>query len=83
VTDRPHLTVAGGQPGGVARKILFERAHPEVAIVPPVGLHGRWRAIVPLGKIPGRPGETTIGSYGLGGLMDQLDECYPPDGAAV
>ncbi len=50
MTDRPHLTVAGGQPGGVARKILFERAHPEVAIVPPVGLNGRWRAIVPLGN---------------------------------
>jgi len=80
VSDRRHLTVVGGQPGGVARKILFERAHPEVAILPPVGLNDRWRAIVPLGKIPGRPDETTIGSYGLGGLMDQLDECYPPGG---
>ncbi len=77
MSDRPHLTVVGGQPGGVARRILFERAHPEVAIVVPVGLNARWRAIVPLGKIPGRPDETTIGSYDLGGLMDQLDECYP------
>jgi len=50
MSDRSHLTVAGGQPGAVARKILFERAHPEVAIVPPVGLNGRWRAIVPLGN---------------------------------
>jgi hypothetical protein len=83
MNDRPHLTVVGGQPGGVARRILFERAHPEVAIVPPVGLNGRWRAIVSPGKIPGRPDQTTIGSYGLGGLMDQLDECYPPDGTAV
>ena len=78
MSDRPHLAVAGGQPGAVARRILFERAHPEVAIVVPVGLNGRWRGIVPFGKIPGRPDETTIGSYGLGGLMDQLDEIYPP-----
>ena len=83
VTDRSHLTVVGGQPGGVARRILFERAHPEVMILPPAGLNDRWRAIVPLGKIPGRPDQTTIGSYGLGGLMDRLDECYPPDGTAV
>ncbi len=83
MSDRPHLTVVGGQPvqpGGVARRILFERAHPEVAIVVPVGLNGRWRAIVPLRQDPGHPDETTIGSYGLGGLMDQLDEIYPPSG---
>jgi hypothetical protein len=82
MSDRPHLTVVGGKLGGVARRILFERAHPEVAIVVPVGLNDRWRAIVPLGKIPGRPDETTIGSYGLGGLMDQLDEIYPQDSGA-
>jgi hypothetical protein len=78
--DRPHLTVVGRQPGGVARRILFQRAHPEVIFVVPARLNDRWRAIVPLGKISGRPDETTIGSYDLGGLMDQLDECYPPDG---
>ncbi len=86
--DRPHLTVVGGQQfggqqlGGAARRILFERAHPEVTIVVPVGLMDRWRAIVPLGKIPGCPDETTIGSYDLGGLMDELDEIYPPGGEA-
>ena len=74
MSGRPHLTVLGG----VARRILFERAHPEVAIIVPAGLNSRWRAIVPLGKIPGHPDQTTIGSYELGGLMDQLDECYPP-----
>ncbi len=82
MSDRRHLAVVGGQPGAVARKIVFERAHPEVAILPPVGLNDRWRAIVPPGKIPGKPTETTLGSYGLGGLMDQLDECYPPGGGA-
>jgi len=81
VNDR-HLKVVSSQPGAVARRIVFERAHPEVAIVPPAGLSDRWRAIVPSGKIAGKPTETTIGSYGLGGLMDQLDECYPPAGGA-
>jgi hypothetical protein len=83
MSDRPPFTVVSGQPGAVSRRILFERAHPEVAILPPAGLSDRWRAIVPLGKIPGHPDVTTIGSYGLGGLMDQLDECYLPDGTAV
>ncbi len=79
MSDRPRPTAVSSQPGGVARRILFERAHPEVIILPPAGLNDRWRAIVPPGKIPGKPTETTLGSYGLGGLMDQLDECYPPD----
>ena len=39
----------------------------------------RWRAIVPLGDVPGKPDTTTIGSYELAGMMDQLDEIYPPD----
>ena len=78
MSDRPHLTVVGAQLDAVSRRILFERAHPEVLIVVPVGLMDRWRAIVPLGKLLGRPDETTIGSYDLGGLMDQLDEIYPP-----
>src|SRR6266581_4549664 len=64
MNDRPRLRAVSGQPGAVARKILFERAHPEVAILPPAGLNDRWRAIVSPGKIPGRPGETTIGLAG-------------------
>jgi hypothetical protein len=49
-----------------------------VSFVPPATVNDRWRAIVPLGKIPGHPDETTIGSYELAGLMNQLDEIYPP-----
>jgi len=81
VNDR-HLTVVGSQPGGVARRILFERAHPEVAIVPPAGLSDRWRAIVSPGKIPGKPTETTIGSYGLGGLRARGPPASPAPGTA-
>ncbi len=47
--------------------------------MPPGGPNDRWRAIVPLGMVPGRPDETTIGAWMLEGLMDQLDEIYPPD----
>jgi hypothetical protein len=64
----------------VPRWRLFELAHPEVTIVPPATPNDRWRAIVPLGKIPGRPDETTIGDWMLSGLMDQLKEIYPRDG---
>jgi hypothetical protein len=79
VSDRPRLVlVGGGKLDAVERRHLFERAHPEVTFVPPATVNDRWRAIVPLGKIPGHPDETTIGSYELAGLMNQLDEIYPP-----
>jgi len=79
VSDRPHLVLVGsGKFDAVERRRLFERAHPEVTIVPPATTSDRWRAIVPLGVVPGHPDTTTIGSYGLAGLMDQLDEIYPP-----
>ncbi len=64
---------------------MFEQLHPEVTIIPPGTPNDRWRAIVPLGKIPGRTAETTIGDWMLASLMDQLDEIYPgdrPDGAS-
>ena len=81
MSDRPHLIlVGGGKLDAVERRHLFERAHPEVTFVPPATVNDRWRAIVPLGKIPGHPDETTIGSYELAGLMDQLEEIWPPDG---
>ena len=79
MSDRPHLVLVGsGKFDAVERRRLFERAHPEVTIVPPATTSDRWRAIVPLGVVPGHPDTTTIGSYGLAGLMDQLDEIYPP-----
>jgi hypothetical protein len=79
VSDRPRLVlVGGGKLDAVERRHLFERAYPEVSFVPPATVNDRWRAIVPLGKIPGHPDETTIGSYELAGLMNQLDEIYPP-----
>ena len=73
MTARPHLLTGDAVP----RWRVFEQLHPEVAIVPPAMPNDRWRAIVPLGKIPGRPDETTIGDWMLAGLMDQLDDMYP------
>lgn len=35
------------------------------------------RAVVPPGLIPGDGTRTTLGSWDLGGLMDQLDAIYP------
>jgi hypothetical protein len=79
VSDRSHLIlVGGGKLDAVERRHLLERAHPEVTFVPPATVNDHWRAIVPLGKIPGHPDETTIGSYELAGLMDQLEEIWPP-----
>jgi len=81
VTARPHLLTGDAVP----RWRVFEQLHPEVTIIPPGTPNDRWRAIVPLGKIPGRTAETTIGDWMLAGLMDQLDEIYPgdrPDGAS-
>ena len=75
MTSRPHLLTGDAVP----RWRVFEQLHPEVTIVPPGGPNDRWRAIVPLGMVPGRPDETTIGAWMLEGLMDQLDEIYPPD----
>jgi len=78
VTGRPHLLTGDAVP----RWRVFEQLHPEVTIVPPGRPNDRWRAIVPLGKIPGRPDETTIGDWMLGDLMDQLDEMYQDEPGA-
>ena len=63
------------------RRRRFEAAHPEAVILAPAA--GRWRAVVPPGLIPGDGTRTTLGSWDLGGLMDQLEKIYPPDGSAV
>jgi hypothetical protein len=80
--DRPTLhAVGGGQEDPVVRRQRFEEAHPEAVILPPTA--GRWRAVVPPGLIPGDGTRTTLGSWDLDGLMDQLDQIYPPGGSAV
>jgi hypothetical protein len=77
--DRPTLrAVGGGQEDSVIRRRRFEETHPEAVILPPAA--GRWRAVVPPGLIPGDGTKTTLGAWDLGGLMDQLDAIYPPDG---
>ncbi len=77
--DRPALrVVSGGAEDPVARRRRFEEAHPDVTILPPVA--GRWRAVVPPGLIPGDGTRTTLGSWDLAGLMDELDAIYRADG---
>ena len=46
---------------------------------PYLGGRGRFIAVMPAGTIPGDPREIIAGSLDLTGLMDQLDEIYPPD----
>jgi len=65
-----------------ARRQQFEAAHPDVAILTPRGILDRWRAVLPAAAITA-DGTTTLGSQDLAGLMDQLEEIYPPDGTAV
>ena len=78
--ERPALRVVGGQEDSVVRRRRFEEAHPEAVILPPCA--GRWRAVVPPGLIPGDGTRTTLGSWDLRDLMDQLEEIYPPGGSA-
>jgi len=66
-----------GPEDAVVRRRRFEQAHPEAVILPPAA--GRWRAVVPPGLIPGDDTSTTLGSWDLADLMDQLDEIYPAD----
>ncbi len=77
----PLRVAGGGAEDPVIRRRQFEAAHPDVTILPPCA--GRWRAVVPPGLIPGDGTRTTLGAWDLGGLMDQLDEIYPPGGSAV
>ena len=77
--DRPALPVDGRE-DSVTRRQRFEQVHPEAVILPPSA--GRWRAVVLPGLIPGDGPRTTLGAWDLGGLMDQLEEIWPPDGSA-
>ena len=62
-----------------ARKWRFEAAHLDVPIIVPRGLNERWRAIVPADRAP-EGSDGTLGADDLEGLMDQLEEIWPPDG---
>lgn len=76
--DRPRLRAVDGREDSVTRRQRFEKAHPEAVILPPSA--GRWRVVVPVGLIPGDVTATTLGSWDLESLMNQLDEIYPADG---
>jgi len=75
-TARPAPRVVDGHApeDAVVRRQRFEQAHPEAVILPPAA--GRWRAVLPPGLIPGDGTRTTLGSWDLTGLMDQLDGVY-------
>jgi hypothetical protein len=79
---RPVLRVVDGSDSDdpVVRRQRFEAAHPQVTIVRPATARDRWRAVVPPGQLPGDGTRTTLGSWDLEGLMNQLDEIYPPHG---
>ena len=65
----------------VVRRRRFEAAHPQAVILPSAA--GRWRAVLPAGVIPGDGTATTVGSWDLCALMDQLEEIWPPDGGTA
>ncbi len=78
--DRPDLRLVNGSApeDPVIRRRRFEQEHPEVVILPPSA--GRWRAVIPVGLIPGDGTRTTLGAWDLCDLMNQLDAIYTPDG---
>ncbi len=76
-------TVIGGlspRDDPVARLHRFQGEHPEVQFTAPhMGGRGRSLAVVPAGSVPGDPREITVNSLDLAGLMDQLEENWPPE----
>ncbi len=74
--DTPRYLAAKLDP--IERRRLFEQAHPEVTIVPPGTLNDPWRAILRPGTILYDPTATTLSSWQLSGLMDQLEDILPP-----
>jgi hypothetical protein len=78
--NRAALSLVPDEPDQAPRLERFRTAHPEVVFVPPATPHDRWRAVVRSGLIRGDGTRTTLGSWDLADLMDQLEEIYPPDG---
>ena len=58
----------------VIRRAEFEASHPAVTILTPAALHVPWRAIVPVGSIPGDPLGMFVTDWDLAALMDKLDD---------
>ncbi len=79
--DRPRLALGGGLLSSAERRRRFQAAHPGVIIVAPPTIHDYWSAIVGRGLVPGDPDATSVGSWALGGLMDQLEEIYQDEDA--
>ena len=63
----------------VARLHRFQGEHPQVHFTSPtVGRYGQFTALIPAGTIPGESREIILKSPDLCGLMDQLDDHFPP-----
>jgi hypothetical protein len=70
--------IPGGFDDCVERRRRFEAEQADVTIVTPARPDDRWRAILPLGKLP--DDGTTLGARSLCELMDKLDAVYPLGG---
>ena len=63
----------------VARLHQFQGEHPEVQFTSPtMGRYGQFTALIPPETIPGETREIILKSPDLCGLMDQLDDHFPP-----
>ena len=76
-----HAVSGTGRVDPVVRRRRFEAEHPETVILPPAA--GRWRAVLASDRISADGTRTTLGSWDLAGLMDQLDDLFgSPEGAS-
>ena len=63
----------------VARLHRFQGEYPQVLFTSPTtGRYGQFTALIPAGTIPSETREIIIKSPDLCGLMDQLDDLFPP-----
>jgi len=63
----------------VVRLHRFQGEHPQVQFTSPImGRHGQFTALIPAGTIPDESREIILKSPDLCGLMDRLDDHFPP-----
>jgi hypothetical protein len=62
----------------VPRRRAFERAHPDVTILPPDDRSSRWLALIDEDTVPGDNRSMAITRYELADLLDALDDLFPP-----